>query len=186
MRRLSIITSTTLLLLSFTVFGQENLITLQGGYAFTNIEETDENTSGWRIGLSYEFNPFQGAWAHGAVGSYITTETDDTDPSDGLEKNYKINTWPFYYAPKFLFGGETFKGYLKGALGMQFSKFKKTGPILILEDRSFGFYGGLGAGAMVSFGLIFINIEYEWAYMSNSFYRDGFMNSAMFGVGVNF
>ena len=185
MRRLTIIVTIVLLLFSLTAFGQENLITLNGGYAFSNIEEADENTAGWRIGLSYEFNPYQGAWAHGGVVSYISTESDATDPSDGLKKNYKINTWPIYYAPKFLFGGDRFKGFVKGALGVQFSNFERTGPILIIEDNDFGFYGGLGAGAMVSFGTIFITLEYEWAYMSNSFYRDGFMNSAMLGIGFN-
>jgi hypothetical protein len=32
----------------------------------------------------------------------------------------------------------------------------------------------------------FITAEYEWAYMSNSFYRDGFINSAMAGIGFKF
>ena len=186
MRRLSIIATIALLLLSLTAFGQENLISLNGGYAFANLEEADENTAGWRIGLSYEFNPSEGAWAHGGVVSYISTESDATDHSDGLTKQYKINTWPIYYAPKFLFGGDRFKGFLKGALGMQISNFKRTGPILIFEDNGFGFYGGLGAGTMVTFGTIFINAEYEWAYMSNSYYRDGVMNSAMLGVGIYF
>ena len=33
---------------------------------------------------------------------------------------------------------------------------------------------------------IFIILEYEWAYMSNSNYNNGFMNTAMLGVGIKF
>jgi len=33
---------------------------------------------------------------------------------------------------------------------------------------------------------IYINAEYEWAYMSNTYYLDGFVNSAMGGIGMRF
>ena len=32
---------------------------------------------------------------------------------------------------------------------------------------------------------MFISLEYEWDYLSNTAYVDGFVNSAMVGVGVN-
>ena len=31
-----------------------------------------------------------------------------------------------------------------------------------------------------------VNLEYEWAYLSNSWYRDGFINSVMLGLGFKF
>ena len=30
---------------------------------------------------------------------------------------------------------------------------------------------------------MFLNLEYEWAYISNSFYGNGFMNTANYGLG---
>lgn len=50
-----------------------------------------------------------------------------------------------------------------------------------------GLYAGasLGGNVMVS-EVLFINVEYEWAYLSNSAYKDGFMNSIMAGIGIKF
>jgi hypothetical protein len=103
-----------------------------------------------------------------------------------LELEYEINTIPIYYAPKFLFGSKSLEGFVKGALGMQFSDLKRTGAFTGSDNDS-GFYGGLGLGGMKTFKeKFFINAEYEWAYMSNSFYKDGFVNSFMLGLGVRF
>jgi hypothetical protein len=33
---------------------------------------------------------------------------------------------------------------------------------------------------------LFLNAEYEIAYVSNSFYDDGWLNSVMFGLGIKF
>jgi hypothetical protein len=174
--------------LSITTYAQENLVTLSGGYAFANIQDFDENMTGWRISGLYEFNAFQGKFASGISFGYISTKlTVDNQGIIGGTTDYKINSWPIYYAPKFIFGGDSFKGFVKGALGMHFSNFKKTGPVFPVESTDFGFYGGLGAGVMLYLGeMIFINLEYEWAFMGNSYYRNGFVNSIMFGVGVKF
>lgn len=174
-----------LIVFSLSVRAQENLITLGGGYAFANVEDTDENLSGWRINLSYEFNAFEGKMANGVVVGYITTEAT-VDSGIGQGTNHKVNTWPIYYMPKYIFGGDSFKGFLKGAIGLHISDYTKTGLLLIVEDNGVGFYGGLGAGAMLTINKFFINAEYEWAFASNSFYKNGFMNSAMLGIGIKF
>jgi hypothetical protein len=176
-------------LLSVPFFGmaQENLITLSGGYVFANIEEFDSNTTGWRISGSYEFNPMEEAWAHGVSFGYISTSAIVEDAGLGiLPSEYNINNIPIYYAPKFLFGGGAFKGYVKGAIGVAFSNYERIGPSGSITGKTQGFFGGLGAGAMMSFNRVFINLEYEWAYMGNSYYRDGFVNSVMLGVGYKF
>lgn len=172
---------TALLFMSISIWGQENMVTLSGGYAFANLKDADENTTGWRINGTYEFNAFQGQFAQGISFGYISTMATSGN------QEYKLNSWPIYYAPKFLFGGESFKGFVKGAIGWHFSNYKKTGTIIIVEGNANGFYGGLGAGAMYTFNdKIFINLEYEWAYMGSSYYRDGFINSIMFGLGIIF
>ncbi|HSO87657.1 MAG TPA: hypothetical protein VLQ91_13965 [Draconibacterium sp.] len=76
---------------------------------------------------------------------------------------------------------------MKGALGTHITGYKRTGTLTEIKSTDMGFYGGLGAGLMLNLGeKLFISAEYEWAYMSNSYYRDGFINSAMGGIGIRF
>jgi len=166
-------------------YSQEQMFTVSGGYSFANIEDTDLKTSGWRINGTYEFNPLGGDVAYGLSIGYInltgTTETL-TNPVD-----YKIETMPVYFAPKYLFGSDSFKGFIKGAIGFQKSWFERTGNAAIITDMDMGFYGGGGVGAMYNINQqFFINAEYEIAWMTNSFYKEGWMNSAMAGVGIRF
>jgi hypothetical protein len=179
------ILSITLILFSITAWSQENIFTLSGGYAFANVEEVDTDATGWRINGLFEFNPQGGNVAHGLSVGYIGTSAEYTVLSENVE--YNINSWPIYYAPKFMFGNESMKGFIKGALGMQFSGIKRTGPAFEIKDNDFGFYGGASAGLMKIINeKMFINVEYEWAYLSNSYYKDGFMNSVMLGIGMKF
>ncbi|TFH38633.1 MAG: hypothetical protein E4G95_03100, partial [Bacteroidia bacterium] len=100
--------------------------------------------------------------------------------------DYKINSFPIYYAPKYMFGKEKLKLFIKGVVGMQFSGLKREG-FLNLSDNDFGFYGGGGAGAMIFVREnIFINVEYEIAWASNSYYKDGWINTAGGGIGMKF
>ena len=55
---------------------------------------------------------------------------------------------------------------------------------LIFGKGKFKFYV---KGAMVFIGeRIFLNVEYELAYMSNSDYTNGLMNTANLGLGFKF
>jgi opacity protein-like surface antigen len=172
--------------LTLTAWSQENRFSLNGGYVFANVEDIDTDATGFRINGHYEFNPGGGKVAHGFSFGYIGT-TAEYAGSLGPAADYKINSWPFYYAPKLMIGSGSLQGFIKGAVGMQISGIKRTGPLVESKDSDFGFYGGLGAGVMKSFGeKMFINLEYEWAYLSNSYYKDGFLNSVMLGVGVKF
>lgn len=172
---------------TFSLFSQESMVTLSGGYAFANIEEVETGSSGFRINGLYEFNPNGGKIAHGLSFGYIGTSATATINSNETA-DYQLNSWPIYYAPKFMFGGEKFKGFVKGALGIHFSGYKRTGVAGgELDTNDTGFYGGASLGAMYLLSeKMFLNLEYEWAYLSNSWYRDGFMNSAMLGLGFRF
>ena len=168
-----------------TAIAQENMLTLSGGYAFANIEETDTDVSGWRINGLYEFNPSGGKMAHGISLGYISTEATVT--TGLVTTDHKITSVPVYYAPKYMFGSGSFKGFIKGALGMHFSTYERTGTAGIITSTYSGFYGGLSPGIMLSVSdKLFLNAEFEWAYMSNSSYRDGFISSAMLGLGFKF
>lgn len=174
-----------LLLFTTTAWSQENVFSLSGGYSFANIEDVVVNANGFRINGLYEYNPSEGKWAHGFSVGYIgLTATSE----DGLQDiDYKLNSWPIYYAPKFMIGEDSFKGFAKGAIGMHISSYKRTGSLSELKTSSAGFYGGLSLGVMQKIGeTIFMNLEYEWAYMSNTSYTDGFMNSILLGFGMRF
>ena len=179
-----IIIALGLSLAATVAFSQENMITLSGGYAFANIEYSNVNTTGWRINALYEYNQAGGKWAHGFSLGYVNLSGES---SGSLQKTkYNINSWPFYYAPKYLFGSENFKGFIKGAIGWQISNFERSG-LVTLSDSDTGFVGGGGAGAQYFFDeKMFLSAEYELLWLSNSFYKDGLLNSASLGIGFRF
>ncbi|HPW63857.1 MAG TPA: hypothetical protein PLJ13_16285, partial [Cyclobacteriaceae bacterium] len=87
-----------LLFLSFGAWAQENAITLGGGYAFATIEDTDKQATGYRINGLYEYNPVGGKFAHGFSFGYIGLSATENSITS------KVNSFPIYYAPKFMFG----------------------------------------------------------------------------------
>jgi hypothetical protein len=173
-----------LVLLSLQAFSQQNMVTIGGGYSFATIEDTDIKGTGYRINGLFEFNPMEGKFAHGISFGYIGLKAEET-VGQGVQK-YTINSFPIYYAPKVMFGSDKVKAFIKGALGMQFAGLKREG-VVSLSDHDFGFYGGGGAGVMLFLKEnIFINAEYEIAWASNSWYKDGWMNTAGGGIGFKF
>jgi hypothetical protein len=163
---------------------QENAVTLSGGYSFATIEDTDIKGTGFRINGLYEFNPNVGILAHGFSVGYIGLKAEETVGQ--VEQKYTINSFPVYYAPKVMFGSEKVKAFAKGALGVQFAGLEREGAVN-LSDHDFGFYGGGGAGVMFFMkSNIFIYAEYEIAWASNSWYNDGWVNTAMAGIGYRF
>jgi hypothetical protein len=163
-----------------TAWGQENMFTVSGGYSFANVEDTENKITGWRINGLYEFNPGSGMLAHGLSFGYISLSGTDNSVTT------TVNSFPLYYAPKLMFGNDRIKAFVKGALGMQFSTLKREG-LVELSDHDFGFYGGGGAGVMIFIKEnIFINGEYEIAWASNSYYKDGWINTAGGGIGFKF
>lgn len=171
--------------LTTLVYSQENAVTLSGGYAFANVEDTDVNATGWRITGLYEYNQSGSRWAQGFSVGYLSLSAQSTD---GLQTtNLDVSSWPIYYAPKYLFGNEKLKGFVKVAMGWQFSKLKKSGTLINQEADDTGFTTGGGVGAQYLFNeKIFLSAEYELLYMSNSFYKDGLLNTASLGIGIKF
>lgn len=170
-----------LTLLAMASYGQENRLTISGGYAFSNIEEADANGTGWRIGLVYEFTPMGTRFAHGMSASYVRLSADASGAS------YDIGTWPVYYAPKFMFGSDKFQGFIKAALGWQFSKISRSGNFSELESNDSGIATGVGAGILYYFNdKAFLDAGYEFLWLDNSFFRDGYLNTASLGIGFKF
>lgn len=176
----------TLSLASLFVFAQESSVTIGGGYSFVKVEDINSNATGFRVNALFEFNPQEGSWAHGFSFGYIGLKASG-ETILNQEIDYKMNTWPAYYALKFMIGENNFKGFVKGAAGIHFSGYKRTTANVELSSNDSGFYGGASVGGSYKVNdNVFINLEYEWAYLANDDYKDGVMNSAMFGIGFKF
>ncbi|MBK9104329.1 MAG: hypothetical protein IPL92_07110 [Saprospiraceae bacterium] len=176
-----------MLLGGIQVKAQYNTITISGGYAFNSFEETDVTGTGFRLNGLYEYHPIVGKFVHGFSVGYVHTSAEVTEYSGSqpIVSDYTITSWPFYYTPKLMIGEGSFKGFVKGAAGMQFSTLRRSGTLTDVKTNDAGFYGGLGAGILKDISdKAFLNLEYEWAYSSNSYYRDGFLHSFMLGVGI--
>jgi hypothetical protein len=170
---------------TLVAFSQENMLTLSGGYTFANIEEADADGTGWRINGLYEYIPGGGKVAHGISFGYVSLSAEGTF---GQEKTqYDVGTWPIYYAPKYLIGDGKMKGFIKGAIGWQFSSIDSSRPLVGVETSDSGFTAGAGAGFMFSVSeKIFLNAEYEFLWLQNSYFRDGYLNTASLGLGLKF
>lgn len=169
----------------FTANAQETNFTIKGGYAFANIQDVDESSSGWRLNGLVEYVPYTINLSHGFCFGYIGTNST-IEESGEVDSELKANHWPFYYVPKYTFGDKAVRPFVKGAAGFHISSYNREGGFSV-ETGDGGFYGGLGAGLSARVGeTILINLEYEWAYLSNSWYSNGFINSLEVGVGFRF
>jgi hypothetical protein len=177
--------STLIVLIAFATVlkAQENIISINSGYAFLKGQEVRSDFTGWRISGVYEYNPFGGPVSHGISFGYAGVSGISKNPGLDLNQTIEIGTWPIFYQPKFIFGNDKIHGFVKGAIGWQFSSIKGSN----LKTSDSGIYGGGGAGLMFNINeIFFINAEYELAWVSNYYYRDGWLNSAMGGIGFRF
>ncbi|VGO12454.1 hypothetical protein PDESU_01007 [Pontiella desulfatans] len=158
---------------------------LSYGYVTTNYEDVDKDIDGWRINGVFEMNPTGGPLLHGFAIGYMETSAERT--SNAQTVKYEVKTIPIYYAPKIILGKKAVKVFAKGALGCHFSDYTRSGTLDSGSADEFGFYGGGSLGAMLVLkDKFFANIEYEWAYMSNTYFQDGLVESAMVGIGMKF
>lgn len=168
-------------LFAWNARSQENMVTVSGGYASANIEESDTKGTGYRLNGLYEFNRMGSKFAHGVAFGFI-----NVNATVGAV-TYKVNSFPIYYAPKVMFGSEKAKFFVKGALGVQFAGLKEERTVGSKNDNDFGFYTGGGTGLMVFLKEnIFVSAEYEIAWASNSWYRDGWISTFSGGIGYKF
>jgi hypothetical protein len=168
------------LLVSMKAFSQNSMATVNGGYSWANVTDAENGATGYRINALYEYYPAAARFSHGIEFGFIHLVAKDADLTS------TVNSFPVYYVPKIIFGSDKFKYYLKGALGMQIAGLQREG-IVTLDDTDMGFYLGAGGGIMLFLGdSFFLNAEYEAAYASNAYYRDGWISSATGGIGFRF
>ncbi len=187
MRKLTFTIS--LSLLSITAYSQET-INLSGGVVLANAidysgyfdEDYHTDATGWRITGTYEAGPLQSKkLIHGVSFSYMLSSTTIKQ----YDADISVRTIPLCYAPKYLIGSEKAMAFARAEVGMQFTRIK-VGGLIDESDNDFGFYGGLGVGGMLYVSkTVFLNLEYELAWMSNTFYANGYINSVQLGIGID-
>jgi hypothetical protein len=169
------------LLASAGAYCQHTYFTLSSGYTNANVQDGSKKGTGYRINTSYEINPADVKWTLGISAGFLHLTGSTTT------RNYEVTSVPFYFSPKYMFGNDEFKVYIKGAAGAQYSKMSTTGTSTNFSDHDFGFAGGGGTGFMYFVNeKIFLNAEYELLWVSNKFYRDGLTNTFSGGIGWKF
>lgn len=167
---------------------QENAFSINGGWAWGGLKDSDSDASGWKLTGVYDLNTNGGKLSHGLGLAYIGITVDDVLDFEGESGDVKLNSYPLYYQPKVTFGEGKAQVFINGALGMHLSGYKimptQGGSI---KTTQAGFYGGVGGGLMISVtDEIYLNATYEWAYLSNSYLNNGYLHSALIGIGFKF
>ncbi len=183
----------SLLLIATSARSQETF-TLSGGVVVANAidysgaynEDYHTSANGFRITGTYEVGPLESKkFIHGVSASYILSTA--TANLYGQETDISVRTLPFCYAPKYLIGSEKAMAFARAAVGVHFTRITVEGGSVDGGDNDWGFYGGLGAGGMVYVGkTVFLNLDYELAWMSHTYYANGYLHSVQLGIGMDF
>lgn len=173
----------SLVLLTSKVWSQET-INLMGGFVLARPVDYDTEATGFRITGTYEIGPMEAKrLIHGFSLAYINTAADVA--YNNLKGDLKVRSWSMYYAPKYMIGTEKVMAFARASVGIQFAHLQAGGDIEG-DDRDWGFYGGVGLGGMAYVSeRVYINLEYEWAYMTNNYYLNGILNSFQVGIGID-
>jgi len=100
-----------LLLVSTGAFCQHTYFTLSSGYTNAKVQDGAPKGTGYRINSLFEINPVDVSWTLGFSLGYLHL-TGSTS-----SRHYIASAIPFYFAPKYLFGNDQVKAYIKGAVG---------------------------------------------------------------------
>jgi hypothetical protein len=175
----------------FQLSAQNGFVVISGGKIWGDVEGALHKPKGGGGVLTFEVKPKTGKFVHGFSFGFTWSGYEITHPVYGYPEvqNLGITSGLVYYAPKLLIGNGSFKGFFKGAIGMHFSKLAETMTLSQggLSTNDNGFYCAIGAGIMQEISpKVFVNLDYGFSYTTNSFYRDGIINSLMLGVGISF
>lgn len=167
-----------LLLLFVSSYGQENLGLLQGGYS---IGHGSIQPAGFKINASWEFQPTGDNWTMGGSLGYMRLSGTESGSDFGL------TTVPICFVGRMMFGGDSFKFFIRGQGGTHISTISYSGALLSKNDTQWGMALGLSGGLMFFPGeKTFLSAEYEGLWLSNSFANTGTIGTAALGVGFRF
>ncbi len=175
-----------LLIGSFAALGQENNLSLTGGYSTTTGDAAGSAPTGYKLMVNYDFQSTGEKWSAGGAVGYINL--DGTVTTLLGSSTYKITSVPIYVVGKYMVGSEKFKVFTRLALGSHFSSGSYSGPVVALKDsQTIGMSAGIGAGVVFWFSdKIFASADYEFLWLSNAISDTGWVTSASGGIGVRF
>ena len=169
----------TLFLMVNVAYAQSNVI-LSGGWVTASPDDSDTSVDGFKVGGQFERVVGDNKGAVGLEISYLGfKETRDLATT-------KFHAWPIDVYGKYFLGKSKLQGYLKGLAGVQFFTAKAEGTTNggDATTKDFGFSVGAGAGANFNVNeKLFLNVDYEFLYLTNSFYNNGITNAVTLGLG---
>jgi outer membrane protein W len=169
-------------LVSFAAFSQPGSFILSGGWATAHPDNSNDSFSGYKIGGQWEKTMGINPWAVGAAVNYLHFKESGTGAVNLTKKYYSI---PVTFYGKYLIGKDKkLQGYLKAAGGFQFSGIRLENQNSDTKDNDIGFALGTGAGVYYTLSeKMFFNVDYEFLYLTNSWYNNGIVNSVSLGLG---
>ena len=169
----------TLIFVVNVAYAQSSNIIVSGGWVTASPDDSDNSVDGFKIGGQYEYVMGYNNWALGGSLTYLGFKE-----TGGLVTT-KYHSWPINFYGKYRIGKNKIQGYLKGVAGIQFFKAKVEGQSGgDAKTNDFGFSFGTGAGVNYSVSeKVFINLDYEFLYLTNAFYNNAITNAVAIGVG---
>ena len=159
-------------------YGQENIGLLQGGYASGNGSAAP---TGYKINAAWEFQPMGDRWTMGGSIGYIKVSAKEAGSS------FDVSSVPICFVSRMMFGGESFKVFVRGSLGTHISTLSYSGALVSTSESQWGMVGGIGGGLMFyTSETMFLSADYEWLWISNAFANSGSIGTASLGIGFKF
>jgi len=171
--------SLIIILLAATVgYGQENLGILQAGYSAGNGSSAP---TGFKINAAWEFQPNAEKWTMGGSLGYIRLTGKET------AADFSVSSVPVTFVSRIMFGGESFKFFVRGQLGTHISTISYSGALVSSSDTQVGMAAGLSGGVMYfASEKMFLSADYEWLWLTNAYANTGSIGTAALGLGFKF
>lgn len=162
---------------------RNRLILFNGSLGLVKSDETGNKFSSYMFSFYYEQIMINTRTVWGVSIGYLNGQ-DKADTPESRKVNFQ--TIPFMFYAKHLFGSGRVRGYAKGGLGLHSSKIEFVGPETLVTDWDAGLLLGAGAGIYVALDEnIFINLNYDFTWLDNSYYQDGLAHFFNLGLGFH-
>lgn len=158
------------------------LFTMNLGPAIIKNKTNDNNLNGYNLSLNLEKMTMEGTSAIGVSLGIIRSEAE-YEIKDTVA-TYTITSHPALLSMKYIFGSEKLKGYAGVGFGVHFSKLNQGEEFIetITEPAvniPIGFMWVFNEG-------IYLNVNYTFNYLAQSFYTNDLAHTISLGVGIQF
>ena len=161
-----------------------SFIILNLGYALAKSQESNNTLNMWGFDVLFERVVTGGEHGIGISLGYYGAE-DEFTTSAGKTKQTYVTT-PAFVTYRWLFGGgEKFRGYVGGGLGIGLhSRETSVDGVSLFKDRNSGIALAGAAGADLSISkAVFLGLGYKLTWYGNSFFENDITNTFNIAVG---